>query len=164
MKKLLTTIALGAFALSLSAQEHQPEKFSPEKFDAELQEYIVKEAELTQQEVADFFPVYKEMQKKMRVLFDRQRDMRKEMPQDEKACQEAIRQHDEIELEMKKIQQTYHNRFLEILPASKVYKILKAEDRFHRRMLRNMGRHGDGPGRNPGQRPGKRPGKKPLRN
>ena len=136
MKKLLFTLAFGTSAMVLSAQEHRQEKFSPERFDAELQDYIVKEACLTPQDVADFFPIYKEMQKKLRTLFDRQRTMRKEMPQDEKACQEAIRHHDEMDLEMKKLQQTYHNRFLEILPASKVYKILRAEDRFHRRMLR----------------------------
>lgn len=143
MKKLLTILVFGAFALGISAQEHHQEKFSPEKFDAELQDYIIKEACLTPQDIADFFPVYKEMQKKQRTLFDRQRNMRKDTPQDEKTCLEAIRQHDEIDVELKKIQQTYHNRFLEILPASKVYKILKAEDRFHRKMLRNMGRHGD---------------------
>ena len=41
---------------------------------------------------------------------------------------------------MKRIQQTYHLRFLEQLPASRVYDILQAEDRFHRTMMRNWGR------------------------
>lgn len=146
MKKTLTILLIGLFTLGLSAQEQKKEKFSPEKFDAELQNYIVKEANLSQQETAEFFPVYKEMQQKQRALFDRLRKLGKDKPQDEKACQEAIRQHDDLEIEMKKIQQAYHNRFMELLPASKVYNIMKAEDRFHRRMLRGWGhngKHGD---------------------
>ncbi|MBR0276728.1 MAG: hypothetical protein IJQ76_11085 [Prevotella sp.] len=146
MKKTLTILLIGLFSLGLSAQEQKKEKFSPEKFDAELQNYIVKEANLSQQEAAEFFPVYKEMQQKQRTLFDRLRKLGKDKPQDEKACQEAIRQHDDLEIEMKKIQQAYHNRFMELLPASKVYNIMKAEDRFHRRMLRGWGhngKHGD---------------------
>ena len=136
-------MALAAIATGLAAQEgpqkEKREKFSPEKFDAELQEAIVKEANLTEKETAEFFPVYKEMQKKQRELFDRQRKMGRDKPQDEKGCADAIRERDEVELEMKKIQQEYHNRFLEVLPAQKVYDILKAEDRFHRNMLRKGG-------------------------
>ena len=146
MKKTVKILLIGLFSLGLSAQEQKKEKFSPEKFDAELQNYIVKEANLSQQEAAEFFPVYKEMQQKQRALFDRLRKLGKDKPQDEKACQEAIRQHDDLEIEMKKIQQAYHNRFMELLPASKVYNIMKAEDRFHRRMLRGWGhngKHGD---------------------
>ena len=146
MKKTLTILLIGLLSLGLSAQEQKKEKFSPEKFDAELQNYIVKEANLSQQEAAEFFPVYKEMQQKQRALFDRLRKLGKDKPHDEKACQEAIRQHDDLEIEMKKIQQAYHNRFMELLPASKVYNIMKAEDRFHRRMLRGWGhngKHGD---------------------
>lgn len=142
MKKTLTILLIGLFSLGLSAQEQKKEKFSPEKFDAELQNYIVKEANLSQQEAAEFFPVYKEMQQKQRALFDQLRKLGKDKPQDEKACQEAIRQHDDLEIEMKKIQQAYHNRFMELLPASKVYNIMKAEDRFHRRMLRGWGHNG----------------------
>lgn len=34
------------------------------------------------------------------------------------------------------IQKTYHEKFLQILPAKKVYDILNAEDRFHRQMFK----------------------------
>jgi hypothetical protein len=43
-------------------------------------------------------------------------------------------------LELKRIQQNYHEKFLEIMPASKLYAVLQAEDRFHRRMLRRFNR------------------------
>jgi len=127
-------------ALGIAAQGAQPQrqehKFSPEKFQAELEQYITKEAGLTVQEAAKFFPIYKEMQAKQRVVFDRQRQLGWSKPADEKGCEKAIRQRDEYDLELKRIQQTYHNKFLSVLSASKLYDVIKAEDRFHRQMLR----------------------------
>ena len=145
MKRLYFVLFTFAFALSVAAQPNkQQQQFSPERFNAELQEFITKEAKLTPQEAAKFFPIYKEMQQKQRALFERQKQLGMAKPEDEKACEKAIRERDEIELELKRIQQTYHKKFLEILPASKVYDILQAENRFHRRMLRkwsNPGNH-----------------------
>ena len=117
-------------------QGGQPPKFSPEKFDAELQQFITQEAHLTQQEAAKFYPVYKEMQNKQRALFGRAQKLSMVKPQDEKACAQAIQERDNIDVELKKVQQTYHNKFMNIVPPSKVYDVIKAEDRFHRRMLK----------------------------
>ena len=39
---------------------------------------------------------------------------------------------------MKKLQQTYHNKFMKILPAGKVMEIIKAEDQFHRNAFRRI--------------------------
>lgn len=126
------------FLLAILFVHAQERKFSPEKFDAELQQFIVQEAHLTPQEAACFFPVYKEMHNKQRVLYDRMRQMGRIKPQDEKGCLKAIQERDNIDVELKRIQQTYHNKFLDILPASKVYDVIQAEDLFHRRMLRRL--------------------------
>ena len=144
MKQLTLTILSLIFALTVVAQEQQrplQQKFSPERFQAELECFIAKEACLTAQERTTFFPIYKEMQAKQRAVFDRQRQLGKVKPADEKGCEQAIRKRDEYDLELKRIQQTYHNKFLTVLSASKLYDVLKAEDRFHRQMLRNAG-HG----------------------
>jgi len=126
--------------IAVSAQDHSQQKFSPEKFDAELQAFITKEAHLTPQEAAAFFPVYKEMQQKQRDLYNRQRALGWNKPQGEEACRKAIEESDAIDFELKRIQMEYHKRFFEMLPASKVYDILKAEQRFHRSMMKNWGR------------------------
>lgn len=141
--------------MSISAQEGQKpqQRFSPEKFEAELQDFITKEAKLTPQEAAKFFPVYKEMQEKQRELFDRQRELAKVKPTDEQGCLKVIKESDEIDLNLKRIQQTYHQRFIELLSASKVYDILKAEQRFHRHMMKNWGR---GNGEQKGERGGQK--------
>ena len=145
MKRLTFIIFSSVFALSTIAQEQQQrpaqQKFSPERFQAELEQYITKQACLSQKEAAKFFPIYKELQAKQRAIFDRQRQLDKVKPADEKGCETAIRQRDEYDLELKRIQQTYHNKFLGVLSASKLYDVLKAENSFHRQMLRNAG-HG----------------------
>ena len=80
------------------------------------------------------------MQEKQRAVFMRQRNVSRVKPADEQGCLKAIKEQDEIDLELKRIQQTYHLRFLEALPASRVYDILRAEEHFHRNMMRNWGR------------------------
>ncbi len=142
MKKLTCTLLL-MLVMTLTASAQQPgkqhknmPKFSPEKFDAELHSYIIHEAGLSQQEAVKFFPVYKEMQSKQRIIFERQRQQAKTKPTDEKGCQKAIQERDNTEVELKRIQQSYHKKFLDILPASKVYDIIQAEDKFHRHKLK----------------------------
>lgn len=139
---VLATHAQGGWSqpFGQQGQQGQPERFSPEKFEAQLEEFITNEAKLTGTEASKFFPVYKEMQQKQRELFIRQRELEKEKPCDEQGCLKVIREGDDIELELKRIQKIYHKRFLDMLPASKVYDILKAEQRFHRRMMKNWGR------------------------
>lgn len=145
MNRLSITLCMLMFAMSIFAQDNK--KFSPEKFDAELQEFITREANLTPAEAEKFFPVYKEMQNKQRVIFDKIKNLNRQRPQDERGYQKAIKESDQNDLEMKRIQQTYHERFMELLPASKVYDILQAEYKFHRRMLRGWN-HGNGGPRN----------------
>jgi len=145
MKRLMTiliALVLAVAAIPQDQKPQQPPKFSPEKFQADLEQFITKEACLTPQEAAKFFPVYKEMQAKQRAVYDRQRQLGWGKPADEKGCEKAIRQRDEYDLELKRIQQTYHNKFLSIISASKLYDVIKAEDRFHRQMLRGWNRGG----------------------
>ena len=118
------------------AQDKQKPRFSPEKFRADLECFIVREAGLSPKEASTFFPLYDEMCKKQRVVFTSMRRMDKVNPKSEDECRKLIKERDKLDLELKKIQQTYHSKFLSVLPAKKVFSILKAEDRFHRRMLR----------------------------
>jgi hypothetical protein len=137
-KKLIYLLISLMFTLNIGAQNQQ--KFSPEKFDAELHEFITSQAKLTPQEATKFFPIYKEMQGKQRAIYEKQRILGMQRPHDESSCLKAIRERDAIDLELKRIQQSYHEKFLEIMPASKLYEVLQAEDRFHRRMLRRFNR------------------------
>ena len=146
MKKLLIILLFVALNADVQAQPNQ--KFSPERYNAELQQFITREAALSPQEAAKFFPLYKEMQQKQRSLFQQMHRTRSIKPTDEKSCRDNIKKCDDLELQMKELQQLYHNKFLKVLPASKVYDIIKAEDKFHRQMLnRAANKSGFPPGR-----------------
>ena len=135
MKKIFVFFACLLVSISISAQDNK-QKFSPEKFRAEMEQFITKEACLTPKEASKFFPLYSEMTKKQRVVFDRIRQMSKTKPADEAGCRDIIKQRDKLELELKKIQQTYHERFMTVISAKKLFDVIRAEEKFHRRMLK----------------------------
>lgn len=139
MKKILISCCLVFLSILAASAQEQPQKFSPEKFQAELEQFITNDACLTPQEATKFFPLYREMQKKQRSVYNQMRASGKIKPADEAECRKAIQKRDELELELKNIQQSYHNRFFTVLPASKVFDVIKAEDRFHRKTFRNWG-------------------------
>ncbi len=138
--KQIILITLFLFSLvSVRAEEQQ--KFSPEKFQAALEQFMTTEANLTADEAAKFFPIYREMQSKQRAVYKQMKELGKNKPADEKACRKAVEKRDELELEQRRIAQSYHVKFFEVLPASKVYDVIKAENRFHRRALRGHMEH-----------------------
>lgn len=110
---------------------------SPHDFQKALIDFIVKEAELNTHEQVVFVPLYKEYGAKKRAIFDKRKKLGNKKPQSDTECKEVIQQQDRYDLEIKKVEQQYHNKFLEKLSASKVYDILKAENRFHRKMLKH---------------------------
>ena len=137
MRKLLfSTVIMIMVVLGASAEEQQ--KFSPEKFQADLEQYITTEAGLTNEEAAKFFKLYREMQQKQRVVYNKIHELFK-LPHDEASCKRAIQRRDQLEIELKRIAQTYHNKFLRVIPASKVIGTIVAEDKFHRRAFRKFG-------------------------
>lgn len=139
MKKLVVICSMLLWVSVAFAGEPQ-QKFSPEKFQADMEQFITKEACLSPQEAAAFFPLFREMLSKQRCLFNQMKVEGKIKPTDEEACKKAIQKRDQMEIELKSILQTYHNKFFGILPASKVYDVIKAEDKFHRGLFRNWGK------------------------
>lgn len=111
-------------------------KFDPVKFEADLEQFITIEARLTTKEASLFLPKYREMRKKQLVYFKEARNFNHVDINSEKACADAIRRRDKNDIEIKRLQQKYHEKFLEILPASKVFLVLKAENKFHRQLFK----------------------------
>jgi Spy/CpxP family protein refolding chaperone len=138
--KQIILITLFLFSLTSASAEEQ-QKFSPEKFQADLEQFITQEASLTADEAAKFFPLYREMQSKQRVIYKQMKELGKNKPADEKACRKAVEKRDELELEQKRICQSYHQKFFNVLSASKVYDVIKAENRFHRKAIRHWEQH-----------------------
>lgn len=137
---IVSVLVMTMMGLTCHAENSQGQRppFDPKRFEAELEQYITIHASLTPQEASKFFPVYRQMMKKQRALFDEMRRLRMINPKDNEACEEAIRKQDELDIQIKQLQQEYHGRFLMMLPANKVLSIIKAEEKFHRQIFKKM--------------------------
>ena len=135
---ILVSMMLGLVSVQAQRNDHKRPPFNPAKFEADMEQYITTYASLTPQEAAKFFPVYRQMTRKMRTLFDAMRRNQLVNIKDDKACAEVIRQQDQIDIDMKYLQQEYHSRFMKILSPSKVMMVIKAEESFHRQAFRKM--------------------------
>lgn len=140
MKKFVSILCLFLFSMtfSLTISGQRPRKFDPQQFEKQLHQYIAKEAGLTPGEAAAFFPLFDEMQRKQRLLFDKMRVYMHTNTDDNRASLKAIQAMDNNDLEIKKLQKEYHQKFCKVLPAGKVLQILKADDKFHRKAFKRM--------------------------
>lgn len=134
---VLMILMLCTFGVANGQHRKRP-PFNPAKFEADLEQFITVNARLSPSQAASFFPVYRQMMKKQRALFDEMRRLRMINPKDNEACEEAIRKQDELDIQIKQLQQEYHGRFLMMLPANKVLSIIKAEEKFHRQIFKKM--------------------------
>ena len=167
MRKLLfilmmTSIALGTMAQGKSGRRPGGQKpFDPQQFEQQLEQYIISKAELTSAESAKVLPIFREMRKKEVAVMEAQRKNFSGVPTTEQQCREAIKNHDASELQLKKIQQTYHQRMLKVLSATKTLRAIQASEEFHREALRKVEgmRHDDKPHKGKGPRGERRPKK-----
>lgn len=134
---VLMILMLCTFGVANGQHRKRP-PFNPAKFEADLEQFITVNACLSPSQAASFFPVYRQMMKKQRALFEEMRRLRMINPKDNEACEEAIRKQDELDIQIKQLQQEYHGRFLMMLPANKVLSIIKAEEKFHRQIFKKM--------------------------
>jgi hypothetical protein len=98
------------------------------------------------------------MQAKQRAIYARM--YKKEKPSGDAKCAEAIANYDKANIELKQLDQTYHKKMMKVVPASKVFDAIRAENDFHRNMMKGF-QHGrpNGPfngGFNGGKQWGKR--------
>lgn len=131
---LLLFVCVGAFATGTELSE-QSLRSRRGDFQARMEQFITTEAGLTPQESEVFFPLFREMKKQQMTYFLEQRRLRHIDMNDSKACEEAVLKRAANEVKIKEIQQTYYQKFLKVLPANKVFLIVKAEKKFHRQLM-----------------------------
>lgn len=144
-KIIVLVMMMMAMSLSINAQQNKQKncnRFSKEQFMAEMEKFVTAEAELTPQECKKLFPIMREMYAKQRAYFDKLKMQHKKRPQSEEECRESVIMRDKIDIDIKKIQQTYHNKMLRAISPCKVMRVIFAEDKFHREKLKNWGRKG----------------------
>lgn len=141
--KIIIMAMLLVVSLDADAQGKQcGQRLSKEQFMAELEKFLTTEAELTPQECSRLFPIMREMYSRQRAYFDKMKKQNMRKPQSEEECRQAVKLRDKMDIDIKKMQQTYHNKMLNVISPCKVRRVIFAEDKFHRQMLKDWSRNG----------------------
>ena len=101
LKQTVLIAMLLVFGLSTANAQHKKRPhFDPKRFEAELEQFITTNACLTPGESAKFFPVYRQMMKRQRMIFDEMRRLHHIDTRDNETCANAIRRQDELDVEI----------------------------------------------------------------
>lgn len=112
-----------------------------DKFKRDLQMFIVREAGLTEREARVFFPIYFEMKEKLRNIgHQRGRAIRKAVEENmnERDCQRVFNELVSLDKKSQRIETQYMERLKKIVGARKYLKVIDADRRFGRKVLKKM--------------------------
>lgn len=153
MKKVIFAMACVMMTLSLTTQakpddkkgKKQDEKreqreFSPEKYYKHMEEFISKNADLTDNEKTKFFPLFKEMLEAQRKIVEQDREVMRSFKtaKTESEFQNIIEKTTSLQVENKKIEQTYYKKFAKVLTWEKIVKVRMAQTKFNMRALKRF--------------------------
>lgn len=138
------------FSLPARAQDDKgkPRRFSPQEFIQRQEAFIVKEVGLSTYEAANFFPLYHNMGKEK---FELNRKIRIQMRKartpglTEKEYAGILEEMDKLQVEKVKLEADYHQKFRKVLPTDKVLRVIDADIKFDRMILKEMVRHRPNP-------------------
>lgn len=139
MKRLtLTLVCTLLCTISLMAQPKGEKKFSPEQFKEHLEKALTKQADLTSDEAKKVLPIFmemKEQQRKMGKDLAKLKKNEKDNNLSEAEYAKRIKQINELKEDLAEVEEKYYEKMMKAIPASKVWRIMKADDDFHRQML-----------------------------
>lgn len=120
--------------------QNQRQFFSPEAFNQGLEEFVKKEVGLSDDECKEFFPLMHEMMNKQRDVNSRiQQTMAKGFnAKTEADYEQIITKSINLEIESRKIEQTYYRKFHSILSWKQIHKVRIALSRYNMEALRRF--------------------------
>ncbi len=156
MKRIFINILIFCVSIVAVAQGNHPQRrdFSPEEYWKGLKDFVTFEAGLSTEEADGFIPMLKEMMeeqhKNNRKSFDIIRSCNEGTTESEYGT--AVKQLLEIEVENRRIEETYYKKFHTVMSWEKVFKVRHALYKFNREALNRFNpRRGPGGGhRGPG--------------
>ena len=131
-QRIFVTLAFCCSLLSVSSQKH----FDARAFESQMQAYVIQQARLTAEESRSFIPLYKEMVAKKRKLHGELRQIQRQHTDNARMARTLIERADNLEVRMKQVERSYHQRMLKVLNAVKVKAVLDAERKYHHMMFR----------------------------
>lgn len=155
-RTILTTIIFTLLPLSLVAQPQQSHvwpqreqskqnkeqpRFDPEKFQQDMLMNITRAAGFTPAESQAFIPLYKEMRKELRTISAKIHELKTKKYETDKEYLDALNKIKRLQVEMAEVEASYYKRICKVVPAEKMFKLMLAEDQFHRQMVKGGTQH-----------------------
>jgi hypothetical protein len=159
MKKIITFMLVLLTSICISAQnpgnggraQNGRREFSPELYMKALNEFVAREAKLTEAESAKFCPLLNEMFAKQHQIMGQQRELMmkswKNVNNNEDEYENIVTKLAALEVESKKVEQTYYKKFHTVLSWKKIFAVRIALQRFQVEAL-NRFQPGQGRGNN----------------
>lgn len=150
MKKITVLAGMTLFSLALFAQGGRGDgPLSEERwkeFEAQKVAFFTREMELTPDEAARFWPLYNEMQAKIRkAAAPAWRPPGKDAPLTEQQARDRVKALLDAEEAVLKLRGEYYRRIASGISARKLWLMLDAERDFHRQLVKRLGKNpGDG--------------------
>ena len=148
MKRIVFTLICIMLTMGMMAEGKQEKKhdkagqwqFSPEKYYQHMEDFITKEANLSDTEKTKFFPLFKEMLEAQRKIVEQEREIMRSFrnAKTESEFQNIIEKTTSLQVENKKIEQTYYKKFGKVLTWEKICKVRMAQTKFNMHALRRF--------------------------
>lgn len=145
---LFLWLAALVLAVPCAYGQQRRARFSPEEFKKKLECHITCQAAFTPEEAQKFFPIYHELKSKQRSINQQVTKLKRNNfaeTDTDKAYTEAIEKIGELKEESVRLENRYYKQMCKVVPAKKVFAAMKAEDSFHRNMLRGVNRNAQKP-------------------
>lgn len=142
MKDTLSILILSLFlnVLFINAQDPDKSFMNLQKFEKNKQEFIMKEANLSQQEADSFFPLNNELQKKKLELHRKHQESLKQTKEStdisEAEYKELIENNIDLKMKEAELDKEYSEKFNKVMSPQKLFKAQQAEKVFLQEELR----------------------------
>ena len=154
MKRILLIALIATLATAGFAQGPPPPGPEDEKIEALRIAFLTRYLELTTDEAQKFWPIYNQMHDELKVVMDKEMDLRKGKSINDMSDEELtklISAHFANEQAILDIKKKYAEEFKKVLPLRKVAMLADAENEFKREVLKNFKeKQGPPPGGMPG--------------
>lgn len=141
IQRLATLLIILCISISIQAQDKKKNGFTKEEFRTRQEAYLTEKAELTKEEASQFFPLYFELQDRKKAVNDegwKQVHKGKDPKTTDAEYEQIIDNIVKARIDADKLDLEYLQKFKKILSAKKIYKLQRAEMKFHRDILKIM--------------------------
>ena len=134
MKKIMLALLMAVVTFSAYADEKKDGRNPFQEFAKRQEKAIIDEALLSEKQVEAFMPIYREYKKSLFQLGRQKYELKKNSRENFGAVRSQLADIEKKEAEVKK---NFYEKGANAITAEKMFRVIRAEDRFHHNMLKN---------------------------